>query len=185
MNLDFQKLVYLLPIQSLRGLSHTLMNGVSLPRPCTWVRPVFLSALASVCWYVMWKGQPGFSTSQSGEKITPTREVSVHVKDVNCNKQEAQDRQGFKWFNCRGGKKIPMSSSVQAFVPIITFKLHFLEAIMTWCLENCKSYSSYSRTEGKETYDERLTKIVTKFWPTLPWPFESLQTWDKKRLTVQ
>ena len=41
-------------------------------RPCNWVRPVFLSALASVCRYVMWKGQPGFSTSQSGEKITPT-----------------------------------------------------------------------------------------------------------------
>lgn len=63
-----------------------LMNGGSLPRPCNQARPAFLSALASVCWYVMWKGQPGFSTSQSGEKITPTQEVPVHVKDVNFNK---------------------------------------------------------------------------------------------------
>ncbi len=40
---------------------------------CRGLVTALLSTLASVCWCVMWKGQPGFCTSQRGEKITPTQ----------------------------------------------------------------------------------------------------------------
>lgn len=49
-----------------RSFSHRLMNGISKPKPCNWVHPMFLSTLESVYWYVMWKGQGGFSTLESG-----------------------------------------------------------------------------------------------------------------------
>lgn len=78
MHPDFRDLVYLLPILSLLGPGRTLMNGISLPRPCNWAHHVFLSALASVYWYVMWKGQPGCSQSGRGKKKHPPRGFCAH-----------------------------------------------------------------------------------------------------------
>lgn len=83
MNLDFQKLFLQAPY-SKPTRPQSLMYNVPQSRPCKRAHPVFLSALASVCWYVMWKGQPGFP-SKSGKNNT-YQEVSVHVKDVNYNK---------------------------------------------------------------------------------------------------
>lgn len=67
------------------------------------VRSLFLSPLASTVprLYVIWKGQPGFSTSQSGEKNNTYQEFSVHMKDAKCSKLKALDKQGFERVNCK------------------------------------------------------------------------------------